>query len=427
MSHAAFHDVIYLLCNALSVYGTYKSMDVFFDKSRVSKKTIIMLFVAYLLINSGLYLIMGNPVVNLLTNIILFFLLTFNYVSSVFKKLIATVAVYLISMATESIVYFALVSFIPEQGNADIIDITVYIASSILFCFIVALLGNLKNIKKTDNKISLPYLLALAAIFICSIYASIALADERIKYNNIYTAFGIAAVLAINILAVYIYDILNKNYQKELEHKLLEKQNNFYVRQLEIMQQSQNDIRMMNHDLNNHMISIKSMAADNDHIREYANNFIKSSEGFGEYSKSGNVVIDSIVNYKLREAVAKGIEIEKKIKVPPSLGISPFDMSIILGNLLDNAIEAASKSKNAKKIQINIYFEKSSLYIHIENTFDGNVIVEGEKYKTTHPDKTNHGLGLLSVSGALAKYDGAMNISYTESLFSVKIFIDNAI
>ena len=120
MPYSVFYDVIYLLCNALSVYGKYKSMDIFFDKKRISKKIIICLFVAYLIINSGLYLLLENPVVNLLSNIILFFCLTFGYVSSIFKRLIATVAVYLIGMATESIVYFILVSFIAEQNDIGI-------------------------------------------------------------------------------------------------------------------------------------------------------------------------------------------------------------------------------------------------------------------------------------------------------------------
>ena len=303
----------------------------------------------------------------------------------------------------------------------------VNIISSILFYFIVILLNNLKNIRKTDNKISLPYLIALAAIFICSIYTSIVLTDDRIKDNNIYTAFGIAGLLVINVFVVYIYDILNKNYQKELEHKLLEKQNEFYIKQLKIMQQSQNDIKMMRHDINNHMLTISSMADDNVKLKEYVNDFLKSSEGFEEYSKSGNVIIDSIMNYKLKEAADKEIEIESKITVPTALNISPFDMSIILGNLLDNAIESALKSKNDKKIKIKIYFEKSSLYIHIANAFNGDIIMEDKKYKTTKPNKSNHGLGLLSVSRVLGKYNGQMDISYTKSLFSVKILLDNVI
>ena len=422
MSYPVFYSVIYLLCNSLVIYGKYKSMDIFFDKCRTSKKTIIILFMVYLIINSGLYLILGNPLVNLLTNMIMFFLLTFNYISSIYNKLLATAAVYIISMATESIIYYILISFITEQT----IDIMTNIVSSILFYFIIILLSNLKNIK-TTNKISWIYIFILTMIFICSIYVSIVIADERIKNNNIYTALGIAAVLIINILAVFIYDILNKNYKKELDQQLMEKQNNFYVKQLEMMQQSQNNIKILKHDINNHMITLNSMVDDNIEIKKYINNFINSFDIPDEYSKSGNVIIDSILNYKLQEATEKEIEVELNIKVPPQLNISPFDMSIILGNLLDNAIEAASKLTNDKKIKIDIYFEKGSLYIHITNTFNGIIVMENKKYKTTRQNKESHGLGLLSITNALEKYNGGIDISYKDNLFSIKILLDNVI
>lgn len=398
-------------------------MDIFFDKKRISIKVMFFLFAIYLIVNSGLYLILGNPLVNLLSNVALFFFLTFSYISSIFKKLLATVAVYVISMATEIIIYIILISFITDKNDINIIG---NIISSILFYFIIILLSNLKNIKTTTNKISWNYIFILTTIFICSIYISIALAYDKLK-NNIYISIGVAAVLIVNILTVYIYDVLNKNYRKELEQKLLEKQNNFYVKQLEIMRQSQNNMKILKHDIKNHMIAINSISDNNIKVKEYINDFIKSNKISEEYSKSGNVIIDSILNYKLQEAIDKEIEINLKIKIPPQLNILPFDLSIILGNILDNAIEAASKSINEKQIRLNIYVKGSSLYIHITNTFDGIVIAEDKKYKTTKTDKLNHGLGLLSVINTLEKYDGGMDISYTECLFSIKILIDNII
>ena len=323
-------------------------------------------------------------------------------------------------MAAESIAYFALVPFVSQAFIEPMIDVV----SSILFYFIVIFSKNFKNIKKPDSKISFAHLLALAAIFICSIYASGVLVSETFKNNNVYMAFGIAALLFVNIFVVYIYENLNKNYQRELERKSLEKQNEFYVRQLETMRQSENDIRTIRHDMRNHIIAMTSMADDGDKVREYIANFLESSDNFKEYSKSGNIIIDSIVNYKSREAADKGIEISNKIAVPQKLNISDFDMSVILGNLLDNAVEAASKAKTEKRIWTNIYFDKNSLYMHIENSFDGVVIMEDKRYKTTHQNKSNHGLGLLSVAKTLEKYNGTMDLSHTKSLFTVKILVD---
>ena len=102
-------------------------------------------------------------------------------------------------------------------------------------------------------------------------------------------------------------------------------------------------------------------------------------------------------------------------------------MGVILGNLLDNAIEAASKVNGDKKINVVIYYEKNNLYININNTYNGEIIFDGNKYKTTNENKIDHGIGLSSIENALKKYDGEIEISYTESLFTVKVLMYNTV
>lgn len=113
------------------------------------------------------------------------------------------------------------------------------------------------------------------------------------------------------------------------------------------------------------------------------------------------------------------------VDIPEKLNIQPFDLNIILGNLLDNAIEAVSKLERNKVIKASIKLDRNILYINISNPFDGNIIYKKSNLKTTHKDKENHGFGLKSVKKAISKYNGIMNVYHTDSIFNVDVLLYN--
>ena len=88
------------------------------------------------------------------------------------------------------------------------------------------------------------------------------------------------------------------------------------------------------------------------------------------------------------------------------------------------AIEAIEKAER-KYFFINIYFEKNILFIHIENTYDGNIIKEKETLMTTKEEKQLHGLGLKSVSSILEKYDGDIIYDYNDIYFITDVMLCN--
>ena len=146
-----------------------------------------------------------------------------------------------------------------------------------------------------------------------------------------------------------------------------------------------------------------------------------------EYAKSDNTELDSILNYKIYEAQKLGIEIFLNIKVPEKLNFQPIDIVIIIGNLIDNAIEATSKLKENKKIDMSIEFSRNVLYISVVNLFDGDLIFKNKKLKTTHVDKEYHGLGLQSVQKSIEKYYGSMKLNHADKIFCVDVLLYNPI
>lgn len=98
-------------------------------------------------------------------------------------------------------------------------------------------------------------------------------------------------------------------------------------------------------------------------------------------------------------------------------------MSIILGNLLDNAADALAKV-DKKILDIKIKYERGILYISIYNSYNGKIIVDKRgKLLTGKLEKENHGLGLESVERIVKKYNGISKISYEEHIFKIDIML----
>ena len=141
-----------------------------------------------------------------------------------------------------------------------------------------------------------------------------------------------------------------------------------------------------------------------------------------EFSSSGNMEIDSILNYMLFKAQETLDKIEYKISIPKDIGILSFDLNIIFGNLLENAILAAGSSLG-KWLSVFVHYDKGMLFINIQNSYQGELEKRNEIYLTTKKDKTKHGIGLQNVKRVVKKYDGSITISDKNNIFDIKIVL----
>lgn len=276
--------------------------------------------------------------------------------------------------------------------------------------------------KRAYHEIDKLYLATILTVPIGSILVGI-LTMYQYSIKTITVAF---ILISFNLLIFYMYDSLQKNYEVIYEKKLLEQAVKAQHSELELLQESQNRIRYLQHDFKNHLISIVNYAkkADNQGLIHYIEDGLGFLSFHQQFVDTGNSEIDSILNYKLQEMKNKNVHLKCSITIPKDLKINVFDLNIILGNLLNNAIEAIEKAER-KYFFINIYFEKNILFIHIENTYDGNIIKEKETLMTTKEEKQLHGLGLKSVSSILEKYDGDIIYDYNDIYFITDVMLCN--
>ena len=132
------------------------------------------------------------------------------------------------------------------------------------------------------------------------------------------------------------------------------------------------------------------------------------------------MIFDGVLNYKLQEANKKGIDMQVDIKIPSDIVIVPCDVTTILGNLLDNSIEATAGQEESW-IKANIFYRSGRLNLLITNTFSNDLVRNGDWYRTSKADLDKHGFGLKNVQEVVERYEGIMETNAENGIFSVKI------
>ena len=157
---------------------------------------------------------------------------------------------------------------------------------------------------------------------------------------------------------------------------------------------------------------------------EYVNGLISSNKKQAIiYSSTGNIPIDSVLNYKLNDLNDKDIVVQMEINVPTELPIEIMDITTILTNLLDNAIYALQKSINEKNLSISVKYSKGMLIIRISISYDGIVLYENGEIITTKTNGDEHGKGMINVRKVAEKYNGLLKLSHNDQFFTSEVLL----
>ncbi len=413
--------MFYIITNIFDVYIMYKFMSAFFDRKDSNRHIEIISYTFYFFSFTSLYLFLNIPIVTLLCNIIVLFFVSFNYKTSLKRRILAISLIYIISISIESIValMFGFLDFSIFSKNDEFSSIAGMIIVKILLYIAALFINNYKNIK---NKMVIPYSYWFAILFIPLTSLFIILTIIEMASDNVYKIIlVIVSLLFVNFFVFYLYDNLSLQQDERYEKLRLLQQNNYYQKQFELMKTSLKSTRSFKHDMKNHLAVLKLLVEKNEHseamkhIEQMADAIVTAKE----YAQSGNVIIDSILNFKLQEAVHNGISVSLELNIPEQLSITSFDMSVILGNLLDNAISACSILEKDKRLDVKIKYKRGRLITKISNTYNGNLNYSGDNLITSNEDKENHGMGISNINFVLDKYNGEMEIEHTEDVFTV--------
>lgn len=223
----------------------------------------------------------------------------------------------------------------------------------------------------------------------------------------------------------WLYDFIVRSLSDAYEIILLKKENQYYESQLKNMEQSTAAWKKLRHDLKNHFIVLKGMLdlGEEEEAKTYLDDFIQNEFGNKQEVQSGNTAIDSILNYKMLEAEQHSVMLDLDVQIPEQLAVSSQAMSVILGNAIDNAIEAAKETEE-RRVSAILQYTKGRLLIQIRNPYSGELhLGTSGEYLTKKAEKENHGFGLKSIKDVVEKSGGVMNIEAKEGRFILTILL----
>ncbi len=234
-------------------------------------------------------------------------------------------------------------------------------------------------------------------------------------------------LITINLSAYYLHYRIRVYDLADRENKILKQQSEYVRISYEEYESQWSNLSKIRHDLKN------SCVLEMDYLEKGRYDLLMAhyQKQVGEvvnrekFIYTGNIGIDSIVNFKLDAAKKMQIAVEKTVQITDQVFIDHVDLNILIGNLMDNAMEAAGSMDTGKrKISLVIRTDKTAFFLEINNSFKGERFRnEKGEFLTSKREKMNHGIGLKSVEGIVKKYDGQMAVSTQKSEFCIKVLI----
>lgn len=399
----SYSPIIVLIVNVLRVLLLKKVMDVFLSADDIEEKSLKIGLGIYCLLTTTVYSIFQVSIVYEICNCLGIIGITCFYQEMWKKRLWVSLVLFSLDMANSLIVLFVFGDIAKFQQPA------VQVLLMLIFTTIINHISYLPEAKEIafDRKQTL-LLLVIPAMSI--IVLSVLMLG---KLEKMFAILISGCMLIINISVFYLYNILIENYIHLRDNEIYKQQTYAYQNQLEVIMESQNRVRALRHDMKNHILALQVLVQRKE--VEEANQYLDSMKNFmtnpEEYVKTGNDMVDSLLNYKIQKANEVLNVVETKISIPEQLRLHSFDLNVLLGNLLDNAIDASMQTEN-KKLKITIKLDKGILFLNICNSCQR--IVGGRKnfLETTKEDKVNHGIGLKNVHRIVEKYHGDIEFIY---------------
>ena len=250
---------------------------------------------------------------------------------------------------------------------------------------------------------------------------------RTLEFNG--TTLSIFILIFISILSTYYlsFNLLQqyrKNIILESEAQILDLQLHLHNQGYNQLVEKMDQFRKIKHDFIHHMRAIDALAQNQDYkkINAYIQEYMQNQYFLDNIRYCENTEIDLLMRYYAGMAKAEKIPIDIKLDIRNDIKVSVADISIILGNCIENAIQASKLvSEENRLIYVRGRQDNHSLVFSIDNTFDGNVIEEkGKLVSTKHAQDA---IGVSSVQAILKKYNGALKYEYDKHKFYVSIFL----
>lgn len=278
----------------------------------------------------------------------------------------------------------------------------------------------------STTTLPLAFLIVLLLLLKKIAYLSVLLYTKHSYEVNLTLFIALLLEIFFNIaifkLLIKSYDFSVFKYQQKILQMQYELESSYY----EQLENYQLNLRKIAHDHHHHQTILRHYLEEQeyskaiDYLADYTLQF--NSNQISNYT--AHPVLNALLNKKEQQCQKQDIDFKIDIKIPKNLIISDFDLCILMGNLLDNALDATSLVEKTKGfIHLNMRLLNHQLVIIVENNFEQKPQKKNGLFKTIKADKLHHGLGLSNVEQVITKYNGMIDFDIDQLHFKVTALI----
>ena len=424
-------DVIFQIFNGtLEVFLVCYFFGIFAEQKKFNGKWPILISINIIFIIS--LCLQKNEYINFFILMILIFLISFLYKMKFYNNIFLSLAIMFLGSFSELLI--AILSSTILSVPIPTLKTGYYLISGMLLSKLLAFLIS-AFIKFGKHSVPIKklgilwiYILLMSAtsitlILMISDYLY-AISDNPFKQNLII--YSLFLLIAGNVLLFYVIDKMRDYFIAEqnlnMAKQMIDNQKKIYRE----LYDSQNEVRQIKHDLKNITIGILHQI-ETGKIDEAIVDLKKNCEILIlDESKfiSGNSIIDSLIQIKKVSANKKGIIFNVETELTSNININAIDFSVMLGNAIDNAIEATEKTKlHNKIIDISVITKNSNLLMIIKNPVDNKVDIN--YLSSTKDNKIMHGFGILQIKSLAERYKGELFLECSDEEFKTTIIINH--
>ncbi len=425
------------------IYMVFQFFSLLFERKSNNKRQYFFLFPfsLFLLISSNLVPEELNsiPFISFFAVFILSYIFRAQYII----RIIISLIIFSMFMVSEILIGMILISTNDLTISITRENLFFYLCAVILSKFIVYLIFLIVREKVAKNKMQKPkYIFAILIMPVCSTFIIylLFLLTYGIQNRHIVILVEIAVILLVmaNMAIIYIINKLLDFENSKKRIQFMEKQLELQSKHYKEMEQSQSERNEFYHNMKNYLLAVGGYLNNKEYDRAKEKIYQANENLFIDKHRihTGNICLDALLVAKMVGMKQEGIEFEHKINMPDKLTIDYIDFCIIIGNAMDNAIEACCKIKEGiRKISLICTQVDDYITIIIINTISAEMFRPLDRCQdgtiksilTTKQDNRFHGYGVQSIKNIAEKNKGNILIKFDKNIFQIKIILYNEI
>ena len=408
---------------------TYQFIGAFLKKPKRDNHVLKSFVITVILISQilAVYFLANGFVISILSIVGAFLIANFCFKAKIYGAGIAAFFSFLAGASSELLAAFIITSFqdIPIYYMAELNTYRLQARTlSILILILFVVLIRHFRVGKF-GVMTLKVVLVLSILPIASIIFIQYFVIHIMTVSYVPSIAEIASIFNIIIVNIFLF-VMIENIIRQSENNqkliLMEAQNTAHYKHIQQLISNREQVRKMSHDFKQQVQIIYMMCVDRrydellEHITVLAN---KSSNEVLVETK--NIMLDSMITSKVEETKQNEIELLKSLDIEPDLDYMTIEICVMIGNALDNAIEACIKSKEDKFIGLEIIATRSQFLCHIKNSVGIKPIIDNGILQTTKVDILCHGVGVQSMIQTCEELGGDLSYEFDDEYFNLWI------